>query len=60
MTPEEAIRILEEDTRYTGEGSVPNIVKAERLGIEALKLIQRQSPNRTLPGTELLPGETVE
>jgi len=58
MNIEEAIEILER--HYVLHLDVPRaeLDKAVKLGIEALKLIQHQSPNRTLPGTELLPGET--
>jgi len=61
MTLEEAIRIKEEDIRYIGEGSVPNIVKAERLGIKALKVVKQ---SREQQGLWILPnlmsGETKE
>jgi len=63
MTLDKAIEWLEaihSDRRYKGVGDRYSGQVALSLGIEALKRIKRQSPNRALPGTELLPGETEE
>jgi hypothetical protein len=60
MTLEEAIEELERISVPILTVEERRKLLAVRLGIEALKLIQYQSPNRTLPGTKLLPGETKE
>jgi len=58
MTIDEAIGILESKYRFYRAELGENGLQAIKLGIEGLKLIQYQSPDRTLPGTKLLPGET--
>ena len=58
MTIEKAIQVLEELEPLTTRYLHREYEKAVKLGIEGLKLIQYQSPDRTLPGTKLLPGET--
>ncbi len=55
MKIDEAIKILTEDTQHPTAGFMPELKKAEKLGIEALKRIQRDRQ-----GTFVLPllGET--
>jgi len=60
VTLEEAIETIESIKHVCRTLFPPKEQAALSLGIEALKLVQRQSPNRALPGTKLLPGETDE
>ena len=60
MTLEEAIKINQQIRIKYWDDFSNSELHASSLGIEALKLVQRQSPNRTLLGTELLPGETED
>ena len=60
MTLEEAIKYNEEVREGIDVDEMPKHHAAVQLGVEALKRIKRLSPNRALPFTELLPGETEE
>jgi hypothetical protein len=58
MTIDEAIEALTHPVYRIGLVPDQEFIKALKLGIEALKLVQQQSPSRALSGTERLPGET--
>lgn len=60
MTLEKALKMLERIVDQDEESGRPDCVKAERLGIEALKRIKRARDRHCPASSELLIGETVE
>lgn len=60
MRLDKAIEVLKEINELKPTVDLSEWRDAVNLGIEALKRIQSTSPKRALPGTWLLPGETVE
>lgn len=60
MTIDEAIRLLREDINAGDEGEPLELLKAEKLGIEALQRIKQSRGEATRYYIGYLPGETKE
>jgi hypothetical protein len=60
MTLEEAIRLLEADTNRGHSKQYQEFIKAERLGIAALKRCNEARTKVYFTTRSLLPGETKE
>jgi len=60
MKVSEAIELLEEALEDANEQETPQYVAALKLGIEALKLVQRERLLGINPVETKLPGETEE
>ncbi|GAI99479.1 unnamed protein product [marine sediment metagenome] len=60
MGPKEAIERLTDETVQLRHGINPKWVEAVKLGIEALKLLEKIPLLPVQPGRELLPGETPD
>jgi len=59
MTIEKAIKTLTEHLEILRANDMPETHQATRLGIEALKVIQRERKYASLYADGLLPGETT-
>lgn len=55
---DEAIKELKKDTEHPTAHFMPDLLKAQQLGIEALELIERKRKTNSL--LEWLPSETEE
>ncbi len=60
MTIDEAIKELKNDIANFGGPGTSRICQAERLGVEALKIVRDTLGLRAFCRFELLPGETKE
>jgi len=60
VTSEEAIKILTPDSEEHFEASVQKLEEAERLGVEALKRLQKCRKAGYKFYCQLMPGETKE
>ena len=60
MTIDEAIKILTEDAQHPTAGFMPELKEAEKLAIEALRVIESMRRIAVLDKDNPLPGETEE
>jgi len=60
MTLKKAIEILQDILKFVKPGDPPDEHDAIKLGVEALKQIQRYRKSSGIPYVGLLPGETED